>query len=73
VHYQKPGDAWTAADYAHVLPINCWCHPCYVTWFHGLLFAANVAQIRRERPQFVKCARNRAEIFALPIKSELTT
>jgi hypothetical protein len=36
-------------------------HPC-------LLFAANLAQIRRERPDIVKCDRNRAEIFALPIK-----
>jgi hypothetical protein len=44
-----------------------WRRPSHVTWLHGLLFAANVAQIRRERPQIVKCARIRAEIF-LPIK-----
>ena len=40
---------------------------------HYQKFAANVAQTRPERPQIVKCARNRAEILALPIKSELTT
>jgi len=56
------------ADCVRVLPIGYWRHPRHVTWLHSLLFAASVAQIRRERPRLAKCARNRAEIFALPIK-----